>query len=62
MLKETGGALGLDPEEILTKEALAKPHRTVVMADRGDNQMETLLRAFEAEAQTRSCRNIHGSI
>jgi hypothetical protein len=31
MLKEIVRALGLNPEEILTKDALVKPHRTVVI-------------------------------
>ena len=31
MLKEIVRALGLNPEEILTKDAIVKPHRTVVV-------------------------------
>jgi hypothetical protein len=42
-----GQALGLNPEEILTKEALSMPHRTVVTADRHESQMETLLKALK---------------
>jgi hypothetical protein len=47
MLKEMVRALGLNPEEILTKEALAMPHRTVVMADRDESQIETLMKALK---------------
>jgi len=36
MLKEIVRALGLNPEEILTKEALVKPHRTVVSRTQQD--------------------------
>lgn len=36
MLKEIVRALGLNPEEISTKEALAKPHRTVVVGAQQD--------------------------
>ncbi|MGC8940008.1 MAG: hypothetical protein ACP5KU_05895, partial [Candidatus Bathyarchaeia archaeon] len=47
MLKEMIRALGLNPEEILTKEALAIPHRTVIAAGRDETQMETLLKALK---------------
>lgn len=47
-LKEMARALGLNPEEILTKEALSMPNRTVVSADRGidEDHMNTLLKAL----------------
>ena len=47
MLKEMVSTLGLNPEEILTKEALAMPHRGVIKAGRDDEQIETLLKALE---------------
>jgi integrase len=47
MLKEMIRALGLNPEEILTKEALAMPHRTVISAGKDENQIETLLKALK---------------
>lgn len=47
MLKEMVRALGLNPEEILTKEALSMPHRTVITAGRDENQIETLLKALK---------------
>jgi len=47
MLKEMVRALGLNPDEILTKEALAMPHRTVITADRDESQIETLLKALK---------------
>ena len=47
MLKEMVRALGLNPEEILTKEALAMPHRTVIKAGRDENQIDTLLKALK---------------
>ncbi len=49
MLKEMVRAVGLNPEEILTKEALAMPHRTVVTAGRDESQIETLLRELKQE-------------
>lgn len=38
-----------EPEEILTKEALSMPNRTVVMAGRetDEGQMDTLLKALK---------------
>jgi hypothetical protein len=42
-------AFGWNPEEILTKEALSMPHRTVVAAGSDDSQIETLLRALKQE-------------
>jgi hypothetical protein len=47
MLKEMIRALGLNPEEILTKEALSMPHRTVITAGRDGGQIETLLKALK---------------
>jgi len=47
MLKEMIRALGLNPEEILTKEALALPHRTVITTGKDESQIETLLRALK---------------
>lgn len=47
MLKEMVRALGLNPEEILTKEALSMPHRTVITAGRDESQIETLLKALK---------------
>jgi hypothetical protein len=42
-------AFGLNPEEILTKEALSMPNRTVITAgkDTSEGQMETLLQALK---------------
>jgi integrase len=48
-LKEMIRAFGWNPEEILTKEALSMPHRTVVAAGSDDSQIETLLRALKQE-------------
>ena len=36
MLKEIVRALGLNPEDILTKEAMVRPHRTVVVGAHHD--------------------------
>jgi hypothetical protein len=47
MLKEMIRALGLNPEEILKKEALAMPYRTVISAGKEQSQMETLLKALK---------------
>jgi hypothetical protein len=47
MLKEMIRALELNPEEILAKEALAMPHRTIISAGKEESQMETLLKALE---------------
>jgi pyrroloquinoline quinone (PQQ) biosynthesis protein C len=46
-LKEMVRALGLNPEEILTKEALAMPHRTIITAGRYESQIDTLLKALK---------------
>jgi integrase len=49
ILKEMVRALGLNPEEILTKEALTMPHRTVVTAgmEADQNQINMLLNALK---------------
>jgi hypothetical protein len=49
ILKEITRALGLNPEEILTKEALAKPHRTIITAGMKTNQdhVDVLLKALK---------------
>ncbi|MFQ5758703.1 MAG: tyrosine-type recombinase/integrase [Candidatus Bathyarchaeia archaeon] len=53
ILKEMVRALGLNPEEVLTKKALAKPHRTVITAeienDQNQNQINALLKALKQE-------------
>jgi len=48
-LREIIRAWGLNPEEILTREALAEPHRTVTIdfEDRDNSQLQTLSRAFK---------------
>lgn len=48
-LKEMVRAFGLNPEEILTKEALSMPNRTVITAGKetSEGQMETLLQALK---------------
>jgi pyrroloquinoline quinone (PQQ) biosynthesis protein C len=47
MLKEMVRALGLNPEEILTKEASSMPHRTVITGGRDESQIEALLKALK---------------
>lgn len=47
ILKEIARSFGLNPDEILTKEALAKPHRTVIKAGIETHQMNTLLEALK---------------
>jgi hypothetical protein len=51
ILKEMVRALGLNPEEILTKEALTMPNRTVITAGMKPNedqsQIDTLLSALK---------------
>jgi hypothetical protein len=37
----------LNPEQILTKEALSMPHRTVVTAGIDENQIDSLLKALK---------------
>jgi hypothetical protein len=47
MLKEMIRSLGLNPEQILTKEAMSMPNRTVVMGSAPyEGQMDTLLKAL----------------
>jgi len=51
ILKEMVRALGLNPEEILTKEALAKPHRTLIAEgvepNCGQKHIDTLMRTLK---------------
>jgi len=49
ILKEMVRALGLNPEEILTKEALTMPHRTVITAgmEADQNQINMLVNALK---------------
>jgi hypothetical protein len=49
ILKEMVRALGLNPEEILTREALTMPHRTVVAAgmETDQNQINVLVNALK---------------
>jgi hypothetical protein len=42
-------SFGLNPEEILTKEALSKPHRTVIEAGIETRQIDVLLKALKQE-------------
>jgi hypothetical protein len=48
-LKEMVRAFGLNPEEILTKEALLMPNRTVITAGKetSEGQVDTLLQALK---------------
>jgi hypothetical protein len=47
-LKGIVRAFGLDPEKILTKEALSEPHRTVIVAGKDDqHQIDILLHAVK---------------
>jgi integrase len=56
-LKEMARALGLNPEEILTKEALSMPNRTIVSTDRAidENQMKSLLTAVRQRLKEDPC-------
>jgi hypothetical protein len=47
ILKEIVRSFGLNPEEILTKEALENPHRTVIRAGIETSQVDTLLKALQ---------------
>jgi site-specific recombinase XerD len=49
ILKEMVRALGLNPEEILTKEALTMPHRTIITAgmEADQNQINMLVNALK---------------
>jgi len=46
-LKEIIRSFGLNPEEILVKEALIKPHRTLIRAGIENSQVETLMKALK---------------
>jgi len=46
-LKGIVRAFGLDPEKILTKEALIEPHRTMIVGKDDQHQIDTLLHAFK---------------
>ena len=49
-LKEIIRAWGLNPEEILTREAMTTPHRTVInQQDLEKNQMKILCNALKTE-------------
>ena len=47
-LKEMIRAFGMNPEQILTKEAMSMPNRTVIVAgnEPSEGQMDTLLKAL----------------
>lgn len=47
-LKEMIRAFGMNPEQILTKEAMSMPNRTVIVAgnEPSESQMDTLLKAL----------------
>ena len=47
ILKEIARSFGLNPEEIMTKEAMVKPHRTVIGAGIETSQVDTLLKALK---------------
>ena len=48
-LKEMIRAFGMNPEQILTKEALSMPNRTVIIAgnEPSEGQVDTLLKALK---------------
>ena len=46
-LKELIRAWGMNPEELLTKKALAQPHRTVISPGYEENQVQTLANALK---------------
>ena len=48
-LKEIIRAWGLNPEEVLTREAMSTPHRTIIGQDLENNQMKILCNALKAE-------------
>ncbi|MBE0511697.1 tyrosine-type recombinase/integrase, partial [Candidatus Bathyarchaeota archaeon] len=58
ILKEMARALGLNPEEILTKEALTMPHRTIITAgikpNEDQSQIDTLLSALKQNSNKKS--------
>ena len=43
MINELAGAWGLEPEKILTREALAEPHRSYLSSDAREKQQVQLL-------------------
>jgi hypothetical protein len=47
-LREMIWAFGMNPEQILTKEAISMPNRTVIMVgnEPSEGQMDTLLKAL----------------
>ena len=47
MPKEIVRSSGLNPEEILTRKALEKPHRTVIRASMEASRVDTLLKALK---------------
>jgi len=47
MLKEIVGSFGLNPEEILAREALEMPHKAVIRAGVETGQVDTLLKALK---------------
>ena len=47
ILKEIVRSFGLNPDEILTREALEKPHRTVVGTNVETGHVDTLLKALK---------------
>ena len=48
-LKEIIRAWGLNPEEVLTREAMSTPHRTIIGQDLENKQMKILCNALKAE-------------
>jgi len=46
-LKEIIRAWGMDPEQILTQQALTQPHRTLIAPSYEENQVQTLSNAFK---------------
>ena len=47
ILKEIIRSFGLNPEEIMTKEAQVKPHKTVIRTGIENSQVETLMKALK---------------
>lgn len=47
ILKEIVRSFGLNPDEILTREALEKPHRTVIGTNVETGHVDTLLKALK---------------
>jgi hypothetical protein len=48
---------GLNPDEILTKEALAKPHRTIIKTGIETDQMNTLLETLKQKLKQELATN-----